>query len=343
MNRFQDLQIISRIPMYKQVIEHIETSIMNGELKPGDPLPSMKELASTFGVSKETIKKAYVTMVKRGLLVSHQGVGFFIRKKVSDKKVKVLLMVNNLSAYKQLFINAFLETLGKSTEAHILIHNQDVDLLRYYLDQSLGKYDFYIVMPHFSRDENTTQKVIRQLSRIPARQLILADNMIESYHGNFGAVYQDFNEGLTYALTELLDDLRAYPRLDMFTLANCLYGDIAELAVARFCDKNNYHASFHHELSPKYIRKNQVCLFYNHIDQVMLQLNEIAEQKGLMIGKDIKVISYNDTPVCKLLCGGITTISTDFVKMGRLCAEMVRTGELTKIKCEFKVTRRRTF
>jgi len=99
----------------------------------------------------------------------------------------------------------------------------------------------------------------------------------------------------------------------MFTLADCLYGDIVELAVARFCDRNNYHASFHHELSPKYIHKNQACFFYHHIDQIMLPLDEIAQAKGLVIGT------------------------------GRLCAEMVKSGDLKQIRCDFKVARRHTF
>ena len=340
---FHDFQIIDRTPIYKQLVEQIETSVMSGKLKPGEPLPSMKELATMYDISKETVKKAYGILTRRGLLESFQGKGFFIRSKSIQLRKKVLLMVDTLSSFKQVFVNTFLEALGNKAEAHILVHNKDVDLFRYYLDQSLGKYDIYVIMPHFSRDEKSMKEVERQMSRIPSKQLILADMLIESLPGDFGAVYQDFYEGMMSSLTELLPDLRKYSHLDMFTLPNCLYGDIAELAVARFCDQNDYHTSFHHELSPKYFRKNQVCLFYNHIDQVMLQLNEIAEKKGLVMGEDIKIISYNDSPICTLLCGGITTISVDFVKMGQQCAEMIKSGELSKIKADFKVIRRKTF
>lgn len=340
---FGNYQIEDRIPIYKQIVDQIETSVMSGKLKPGDQLPSMKEFALMYDISKETVKKAYGILVRRGLLESSQGKGFFVRSKSAQMRKKVLLMVDNLSTFKQVFVNSFLEALGNKAEAHILVHNNDVDLFRYYLDQSLGKYDIYVIMPHFPRDEKAIKEIEKQMLRIPSRQLILADMLIESLPGDFGAVYQDFYDGMTGSLKELLPDLRKYSRLDMFTLPNCLYGDVAELAVARFCDQNGYHTSFHHELSPKYFRKNQVCLFYNHIDQVMLQLNEIAEKKGLVMGEDIKIICYNESPICTLLCGGITTISVDFRKMAQQCAEMVKSGKLVKVKAEFKVTRRKTF
>ena len=343
MTDYLGLEIIDRTPIYRQVVNQIEASVMNGALKPGTALPSLLEMARMYDISKETVKKAYGILVKRGLLESHQGKGFFVRSRVSQIRKKVVLLIDTLSSFKQVFANSFLGTLGNKAEAHILVHNKDVDLFRYYLDQSLGKYDYYVIMPHFSRDERTDLEIEKQIARIPKKQMILVDRMIDSLQGDFGAVYQDFDGGLTSCLTELLPDLRCYPQLDMFTLPNCLYGDIAELAVARFCDKNNYHASFFNEFLPKYFHKNQVCLFYNHIDQVMLQLNEIAENKGLVISEDIKVICYNESPICNLLCGGITTISVDFEQMGRLCAEMIKSGELQKIKADFKVIRRKSF
>ena len=343
MNDFLGFQIIDRTPIYKQVVDQIETAVMNGELKPGYALPSMLELARMYDISKETVKKAYGILVKRGLLESYQGKGFYVRSKSKQVRKKVVLLLDTLTAFKQVFANSILEVLGNKAESHILVHNKDVGLFRYYLDQSLGKYDYYVIMPHFSRDEKTEREIEKQIMRIPKKQLILADRIIDSLPGDFGAVYQDFDGGLTRCLTEILPDLRRYPQLDMFTLPNCLYGDIAELAVARFCDQNNYHASFFNELSPKYFHKNQVCLFYNHIDQVMLQLNEIAEKKGLVISDDIKVICYNESPICNLLCGGITTISVDFEQMGKQCAEMIISGDLHKIKADFKVIRRKSF
>ena len=197
---FGNYQIVDRTPIYKQIVDQIETSVMSGKLKPGDQLPSMKEFALMYDISKETVKKAYGILVRRGLLESSQGKGFFVRSKSAQMRKKVLLMVDNLSAFKQVFVNSFLEALGNKAEAHILVHNNDVDLFRYYLDQSLGKYDIYVIMPHFPRDEKTIKEIEKQMLRIPSRQLILADMLIESLPGDFGAVYQDFYDGMMGSL-----------------------------------------------------------------------------------------------------------------------------------------------
>jgi len=75
---FGNYQIVDRTPIYKQIVDQIETSVMSGKLKPGDQLPSMKEFALMYDISKETVKKAYGILVRRGLLESSQGKGFFV-------------------------------------------------------------------------------------------------------------------------------------------------------------------------------------------------------------------------------------------------------------------------
>ena len=47
-----------------------------------------------------------------------------------------------------------------------------------------------------------------------------------------------------------------------------------------------------------------------------MNLIKISHEKKLKLGKDIGIISYNDTPLNKVLAGGIAVISTDFNKMG---------------------------
>jgi len=50
---------------------------------------------------------------------------------------------------------------------------------------------------------------------------------------------------------------------------------------------------------------------------------EIFKKQKLIIGQDIGIISYNDTPLKKVVTDGITTISTDFKEMGRILAELI--------------------
>lgn len=50
---------------------------------------------------------------------------------------------------------------------------------------------------------------------------------------------------------------------------------------------------------------------------------KLSRERGYKIGKDIGLISYNDTAVKEILEGGITVISTDFEQMGKTAAELL--------------------
>ncbi|MBQ9582722.1 MAG: GntR family transcriptional regulator [Bacteroidales bacterium] len=344
MKDLQDFEIKYTTPIYKQIVDNIESAIVQEKLKGDEPLPSIRQLAKRLDVSKESVKKAYGILTRRGLLVGHQGKGYFVRSKQKSRRQKVIILSDKLSPYRQTFLNAFSATAGKSVETLILIHNQDVELLRHYLDQFLGKYDYYIITPHFPRDLETKSEVIRQLSRIPSRQLILADKDVDSLPGNYGAVYQDFDNDVVTALSEVADELRTYSCLDVFTMPNSMYGSDTEFSIARFCDRNNLHASFHSGVRETAIHRHQICIFLNsQADEALFTINEIAKKKNLVIGKDIKLISYNESPLCAILFGGLSTISADFEQMGQLCAQMVKSGEQKKIKCDFRLIRRYTF
>ena len=63
----------SDIPIYRQLVEQIKRMIASGQLKKGDALPSVRDLALTHSVNPMTISKAYGLLQREGLLVRQQG------------------------------------------------------------------------------------------------------------------------------------------------------------------------------------------------------------------------------------------------------------------------------
>ena len=59
---------------------------------------------------------------------------------------------------------------------------------------------------------------------------------------------------------------------------------------------------------------------------------EQAKRQKLQLGVDYGIISYNETPLKKLVENGITTISTDFETMGKTLAEMILKNSITQIE-----------
>ncbi|MBN2882662.1 MAG: GntR family transcriptional regulator [Clostridia bacterium] len=63
---------------YRQIISGITSMVADGDLKPGDRLPSERELAAKLGVSRGTVKKAYDKLCTNGVTQSLEGSGTFI-------------------------------------------------------------------------------------------------------------------------------------------------------------------------------------------------------------------------------------------------------------------------
>ena len=78
----------SGLPIYKQLMEQIRRMISSGQLKPGDSLPSVRELALTHAVNAMTISKAYSMLEAEGLLDRQRGKAMTVstQNKLSENK-----------------------------------------------------------------------------------------------------------------------------------------------------------------------------------------------------------------------------------------------------------------
>jgi GntR family transcriptional regulator len=73
------------VPYYKQIINQITYGIVNELLKPGDQLPTVRQLAVDLQINLNTITKAYKELEIKGIVNTQQGTGTFI----SDKKLEI--------------------------------------------------------------------------------------------------------------------------------------------------------------------------------------------------------------------------------------------------------------
>ncbi len=64
--------------LYEQIVQQIEQSIVGGRLNPGDQLPTERELAQQFGVSRTAVREAVKTLTEKGLVESFSGRGTFV-------------------------------------------------------------------------------------------------------------------------------------------------------------------------------------------------------------------------------------------------------------------------
>jgi DNA-binding transcriptional regulator YhcF (GntR family) len=332
------------IPVYKQVISQIEQKIISGEFAPGYQLPSMNELASDLDISKETVKKAYTIMRDKGVIEPRQGKGFYVKGVNEERPLRILLLFDKLSSYKQVMFQSFMDMIGPDAEVTIRIHNQNLDVFEFFVDEDVDNFDYYVVAPHFSLETLAQKRMLKLLKRIPNRKLILVDKSVPELVGNYGTVYQDFSSDIAHALADGLDKLRLFSKLNVMIMPNSLYSEQIRPAVEKFCQENELEVEFHYHVSEKNIRRNEVYLMLNsQHDSGILTFSRIAKKLGLNIGEDVSVISYNDSPLNELILGGLTSVSADFAQMGAIAAQMIQDKTLSKVKCDFRMVRRSTF
>ena len=65
-------------PVYLRLRDTIAAMILDGEVRDGDPLPSVRSLAAEHGANPLTVAKAYQTFQDEGLIVVKRGVGMFV-------------------------------------------------------------------------------------------------------------------------------------------------------------------------------------------------------------------------------------------------------------------------
>ena len=75
------LESKSGIPIYRQIIEQVKYAITSGDLKPGDQLPTVRQLAVELSINLNTVIRAYRELEMEGVLEMQQGSGTFVSSK----------------------------------------------------------------------------------------------------------------------------------------------------------------------------------------------------------------------------------------------------------------------
>lgn len=65
-------------PIYLQIMEWVKRRAVRGDLKPGQRLPSVRDLARELGVNPNTVARAYLELEREGFIFSRRGQGSFV-------------------------------------------------------------------------------------------------------------------------------------------------------------------------------------------------------------------------------------------------------------------------
>jgi DNA-binding LacI/PurR family transcriptional regulator len=207
----------------------------------------------------------------------------------------------------------------------------------------MGKYDHYIVMPHFKDADNVhhndSREVLEALRKIPEDKLLILDNHLPALGPNIASVHQDFKMDIYEALQEASTLLKRYKKLILVYPRKTLYPHPLDIihGFQKFCNDFNFSSEVLDEIYQD--MELRPCDAYIIIEEMdLVNLVKQIRDRNLVLGKDIGIISYNDTPLKDLL--GITVISTDFQVMGETAAYMILKKKREVVKNVFSFINR---
>jgi DNA-binding transcriptional regulator YhcF (GntR family) len=325
----------SATPKYQQLANSIISAIQKGKIRKDEVLPSLSELSFEFEISRDTAERGYKYLKDIGVLGSVPGKGYFIKSTEIEQQLKVFLLFNKLSPHKKIIYDSIAASLNQRATIDLYIYDNDFSFFKKLLTSKKDGYTHYVIIPHFIEGGENAHEIINTIDK---NKLILLDKLIPNVTGQFGAVYENFEKDIFDALKQALPRLSRYHTLKIIFPEYSYFSREIIKGFMNFCDTYAFNNKIIHRILDEPISAGEVFISLMEDDLVCLIEKIIATK--LIVGKDVGVISYNETPVKKIILEGITTISTDFKIMGEKAAQLILTNSKAHIEVPFYLTLR---
>jgi GntR family transcriptional regulator len=109
-----EIDFESGVPIYMQLVDRIKQMVVNGQLQPGQQLPTMRQLAIDLRINYNTVGRAYLILDQEGVISTQQGRGTYVTSRLDEGQVQELRMGKLRSMFGQVIHEA--HVLGYSRE-----------------------------------------------------------------------------------------------------------------------------------------------------------------------------------------------------------------------------------
>jgi DNA-binding transcriptional regulator YhcF (GntR family) len=304
----------SDIPKYQQLVNSITTAIAKNLLNKGDLLPSVNSICKENQLSRDTVFKAYSILKDQRVIDSVPNKGYY----VAGETRKVLLVLDTFKAYKEVLYHSFVNNLPENIITDVQFHHYNSDNFKTIINNSVGKYYKYVVMT-FDDTE-----VAEALDVISNEKLLLIDWNIHSKPKN-NYVFQDFGKAFYESLIDAVNLFRKYKEIDFIYPSFTNHPIESVQFFESFCAAFNFKYRILKNQKNFDIEKNKAYISVS--DRMLGVFLEQCREKNMEPGKDVGILSYNETPMKKFIYKGISVVSTDFEALGTKAAEFITKDE----------------
>ncbi|HLP64538.1 GntR family transcriptional regulator [Flavobacterium sp.] len=322
----------SALPKYKQIVLSVEVAIAEQRLKRGDKLPSVNKVSLEFSISRDTVLLAYDELKKRGIIYAILGKGYYVKSVEFSFEQRFFLLFDELNSFKEDIYTSFLEAMNNKAQIDIFFHHFNIEMFKKLINESNGNYSKYIIMP---TNLVSAASIIKTLPKQDVYVLDQTNSELKDYP----SVHQNFIKDMYNALVE------AKPLLEKYQKMVLIFPGFREplgmkIGFEKFCVDFQIPFEIITEFSNREIEHGEVYVIPD--DRDLVKVIEQSKKQLLQLGNDFGIISYNETPLKKVVENGITTISTDFKAMGIILANMILENKKEQIENENRLILRKS-
>lgn len=308
--------INNNIPKYQQIINAILNGIRAKELVVGSKIPSLNYMIKSYGLSQDTVLNAYNKLKAKGIISSQVGKGYYISKTNIDQKHKIFVLFNDLTLYKEDLYRSMVKALGAIGDLDLFFHHDNSSVYKSLINQAKNNYTSYIIMPIL--EKGLDQFIIETL---PVKSVFILDLTSPDLKSKYPFVCQNFENDLYKAFKKNIKLIRKYKRLRLLNTDKHFQILEIETGIKKFAENYKIPCLIEMYIPDISLQRGDLIICINDRDLVKVILD--AQKQHLKVGQDFGIVSYNETELKKVVGGGITTISTDFNKMGALIIDLV--------------------
>ena len=253
--------------------------------------------------------------------------------KTNNTELKVLLIFNRLSDFRNEIYDGFVSQINGEASVELYIHplnNQNSSHFAKVIQEKINAYDYFAIMLHAS---HINEDILKTVNSIPKEKLLILDKRNEFIRGEYACVYQDFEEDIYEALSKAKSLIVKYKTLNFVIHEKYFYSLSIMEGVTRFAIENNLKYNIYTEVVLDNIRSNEMYLVLS--ERFLATILKSCQQQNLQVGKDIGILSYNETPVKEVLSGGIAVVTTDHFQLGKTAADLILNGKKEHIRNPF--------
>lgn len=333
---------MSNLPKYIKLKKEITSLINQGEIKPGDKLPTEHELSEEFGVSRHTVRKAMNILLNEGLLSRKPGVGTFLNQK-SKKPTKNIGYVT-LNIHDYIFSSIFqgIDNILHSYGYQVLLGStqNDPQRERVILEEFIRKnVDGLIIEPAQSAINYPNIALLERFvdNHIP---VVILDSRFENDKFHYVGV-DDLKGG--YLATRALLDLGhkqialIYKRVHL-PLINRFKGYkkaleengipiylnyVKECIHTEFEDMKAFETELDKLTRELMSLDNPPTAIFCINDEFAVRVKEILEKIGFDVPQDVSLIGFDDSNLVKLNNISISSVTHPKDIAGRKAAKII--------------------